>query len=516
MKEKFLYNNIINKEPKINVWLAFPGVYSFAMSSIGYLSIFKNLDENKEIFVERISTDTKTTRIKREDVDVIGFSNSFETDIINIFKILDKYNIPKKASERSENDPLVFAGGPVVSANPMPYTDFFDFFAIGDANETNNDIFNILIKMKGMPKEKILDELSKVKGVFTPKVKQDKVFKRTDNLPSCLATPILTEKSFFPNTYIIEIARGCPQKCAFCIASYLNLPVRFPPYEEIIKAIDEGLKYTDKLAFLGAMICAHPDIKRIFAYIDQKLDEGRKIELSVSSLRADKLDIATVKTLVRCGQKHVTIAVEAGSEMLRNRINKNLTDEEVLNSIKTMREGGLKGAKVYAMLGLPTESMADIQALIDLMVKMKNENKGFDLTLSVSTFVPKAQTPFQWCARDNVKNLEEKLNLLRKELHRAGITFRAPSIDWDDIQALLSRGDSRLGEYLLEVYGTKPNIGGYKQTYRKFEKEKKLPPFDFFARREIGLDEELPWEIIEMPVCKEGLKAEFTRLSRKY
>lgn len=526
MEEKFLYNNIIKKDPKLNAWFVFPAIYSFGMSSIGYLSIFKTFDENKEIFAERIFTDTKTTKAHSKDVDLIGFSNSFETDIINIFKILDKYNIPKKASERDESYPLVFAGGPVITANPMPYSDFFDFFAIGDANKTNDGILKILIEMKGSPKIEILTALSKIKGIYTPAIKQEKVIKSSDELPKCLATPILSEKSFFSNTFIIELARGCPQRCGFCMASYLNLPVRFPPYETIIKAIDEGLAHTDKLAFLGAMISAHPDVKKIFAYIDKKLDEKtvsdkvglgepRKIELSVSSLRADKIDKSVIKTLVNCGQKHVTIAVEAGSERLRKYINKNLTEEQILNSVKTMHEGGLKGVKIYGMIGLPSETTEDIHELIYLMKKLKNQNKGFDITLSVSTFVPKAQTPFQWCGREKSKSLEEKINLLKKELHKAGITFRAPSIDWDDIQALLSRGDSTLGEYLLEVYSSKTNIGGYKQTYKKFVKAGKLPPFDYFAQREINLDEKLPWDIIEMPVCKEALKAEYLRLTGK-
>ena len=219
-----------------------------------------------------------------------------------------------------------------------------------------------------------------------------------------------------------------------------------------------------------------------------------------SSLRADLTGENVIRTLVECGQKTATIAVEAGSERLRKVINKDLTDEQILKTVENARLYGLRGLKIYAMIGLPTETDEDIEALINLMKRIKAENKGFELTLSVSSFIPKAQTPFQWSKKANSKELDVKLTHLKNELSKIGINMRPTSVDWDLIQSILSRAGFSLSSYLLKVVENGGNLGAFKQTWRKMAKAGELPELNSYAEMPIpeNPDDKLPWEFIHV------------------
>lgn len=514
MKEKFLYQKAENKKADFNVWMAFPGIYSFSMSSLGYLWLCKNIDMLEDINLERICTDTKTTKYMIKNINLIGFSFSFDLDFLNIFKILDKYKIPLKSCDREESHPLIFGGGPVLSSNPQPFADFFDFVIIGDGEEVNVEAVKICKENKNLPKHEILQKLALIEGIYVPSLNQEKVKKISSELNECISSPILTEGSFFKNTFIIEIARGCSNRCGFCLASYLNLPNRFVEYEKIIQNIDLGFKHTNKIALLGALISAHPQFEDICNYIHDKTNEMPDIELSVSSLRADAVEANVIKTLVKCGQKHATIAIEAGSERLRKVINKNLSEEQIFETVKVAKENGLKGLKIYAMIGLPTETQQDLEETVNLVKKLKQQYKGFDLGFSFSTFVPKAHTPFQWCGRDDIKTLENKQNYLKKEFHKLGAKVSFSSPKWDYYQALLSRGGRELSDYVLRVYELDGKLGAFKTAYKEIAKSNKLLPdnSDFYAVREYDLNEPLPWDFIEVCPGKEFLKQEYKRL----
>lgn len=526
--EKFLYNKTSKNNTDLNIWTAFPSIYNFGMSSLGYLSIFKSFDTQENYFVERIFADTEKTQLDIKDVDIFCFSMSFEIDFLNIFKIMEKYGLPLKAIERGEEFPLVFAGGPVVSTNPEPFCEFFDFIMPGDGEDIVK-ISECIRENKHLSKSERLKKLDELGLVYVPSLteydpKTRKVTKNgrdfevkkiCSNLPMCVATPILTERSYFSNTYIIELVRGCPQKCGFCLASYLNLPIRFASYEQIIENIEFGLKHTNKIAFLGALISSHPRFDDICGYIYDKIQNGENIELSVSSLRADSISPAVVKTLVAAGQKHTTIAIEAGSDRLRKVINKNLTEEQILKTVKIARENGLKGLKIYAMIGLPTETQEDIKEMVELAKKLKKENKGFDFTFSFATFVPKAHTPFQFCSREDTKSLEKKYNYIKKKFHALGVKARCSSVKWDYIQALFSRGDRRLNDYAQRVYKDVGNLGSFKNIYKEMKKEKLLPEGDYFALREISFEENNPWDFIKTYTSKEELIKENKRLLGK-
>ena len=366
--EQYLYNpKNIDKNSNFAMWMAFPGTYSFSMSSLGYLWMYKTIDSQTDVNIERICLDTEKTRYNISEVKLFGFSFSFDTDFLTIFSMLEKYNLPLKAAER-EKFPLIIAGGPVVTANPEPYKDFFDFFIIGDGEDINIQAVKICKENQGKPKKNILKLLSEIEGIYVPEFSKN-VQKLTKKLDECIYTPILSENAFFKNTFIIEMARGCFNRCGFCLASYLNLPLRCTPYNELIQTIDFGLNHTNKIALLGAQISAHPQFHDVCKYIYDKIQNDEKIEMSLSSLRVDAVTPDVIKTLAAAGQKNSTLAIEAGSERLRKVINKNLSEEQIFNAVKIARENGLKGLKFYGMIGLPTETQEDLQAIIELAKK---------------------------------------------------------------------------------------------------------------------------------------------------
>lgn len=524
--EKFLYQRALSKSSYFNIWSMFPANKVFGMSALGYLSIFKMFDIHEDYFVERVFLDTQTTKIPYNNVDVIFLSFIFEFDFLQIFKIFDKFGIPYKSKDRGENAPIVIIGGPVMTANPEPFVEFFDCIVVGDAENIDKEVIDVIKNNKGLAKSEILKKIIDVKGIYIPQFSEYdkekrqvlcngekfKIQRRTACLEECVATPILTENSYFKNTYVIEIARGCPMRCGFCLASYMTLPTRHPSFENIIQNIDFGLKHTDKIALLGALISSHPDYDRICEYIYNKAISGENFELSVSSLRADFISDISVKMLVACGQKHSTIAIEAGSERLRKVINKNLTNAQIRNAVATCYNNGLKGLKIYAMIGLPTETKEDLEELVALIKSLKSEFKGFDLSLSFATFVPKAQTPFQFCQREDNKTLEKKYEFLRKQFAKIGVKINISSVKWDYYQALLARGDRQLTDYLIGVYKAGANLGAFKSVYKEYQKKGVLPPPDYFALRKIETTENLPWEYITSCIDKDFLIKEHDRL----
>ncbi len=497
--EKFLYKQCEKKEPKINIWFAYPAIESFAMASLGYLTIFQMLDSDCEIYTERIYSDSKSTFLTKQQVDFMGFSVSFEIDILTIIKMLKKYEIPLKANERKENDPIIFAGGPVLMSNPLPFEDFFDFIIIGEKTALKNAA-NILKEKKNYSKDELLKKLSETKGIYVPKYKKEKIETVRDEInEEPVFTPILSDKSFFKDTFVIELERGCPKMCNFCLASWLNIPTRFVNYEKIIETIDFGLKYTNKIALLGAYVAGHPKFNKIIEHIAKKCEEN-PIELSISSLRADLTDIELVKTLVKCGQRTATIAIEAASQKLRDFIGKDLNEQQILNTIKICKQGGLKGIKIYAMIGLPTETDKDIEAFIKLAQKMKNEIKktkgNFEITISTSSFIPKPHTPFEKAIREDKKTLENKINYLKKNLHKLGVNFRAPSIEWDNVQSILSTYEKSLADFLIEVTEEGGNLGAFKKTWRKYNKNGILSPLYSTTKTLFNNTKAVGWDFI--------------------
>ena len=498
--EKILYSQN-NSRDGYKLWMAYPACEAFALASLGYMWLAKIADEMEGICSEKVYTDSQSVNFQP---DAIAFSMSFDFDFMGVFELLEKHRIPFLSKERNEEHPLVFAGGPVITANPEPYKNFFDFMIIGDGESVFKQVLEILRQNKS--KDETLNELSLVSGVYVPYITKT-VQKVTESLDTVIYTPIISDKSYFKDTFIIELSRGCMNRCAFCTASYLNLPFRYYEYEKIIETIELGLKYTNKIALLGAQISAHPDFDKIMKYLRDKIEAGLAIELGISSLRTDAVSPELIKTLVMGGQKTSTIAIEAASERLRKYINKNLKEEQILNAVKISRENGLKGLKIYSMIGIPTEKQEDIDEFIKLAKKIKTENKGFDVTFSFSSFVPKPHTPMQWAKREATKSLEKKQKFLEKELAKLGIGSKFSSVKWDYWQTILSRGDESLTEFLINVYKYGGKIGAYKSA-------SKLCPVNMNTIYGYCLEDALPWDMINNDLPKKLLINEYKRLSK--
>ena len=514
MSEQLLYKPM-NTNSGYPFWMAFPAVEEFALSSLGYLWLFKIADTEKNINSERICTDTQLTRISPKEVKSVAFSLSYDFDFLGVFKILEKNNIPFLSKDRTENHPLIFAGGPVITTNPEPYKKIFDFMIIGDGEKIFKKVLDIL--KQNLPKKTTLEELSKLEGIYVPEITK-KVKKISESLTDIIYTPIISDKAYFKDTFILEVSRGCTNMCKFCTASYTNLPYRGGNLKAIEETIDLGLKYTKKIALLGAQVSAHPDFKQIINYIKTKM-ETEEIQVGISSLRADTIDADIIDFLVKGGQRTLTIAIEAASERLRKLINKNINNEHIHKAIEFARKGGLKGIKIYSMIGLPTESDDDINAFIELGKNLKNENKGFDIEFSFSTFVPKPQTPFQWEQREDTKSLEKKILYLEKEFSKLGIKSKFSSPKWDYWQTVLSRGGEELADFLIEVYKQGGKIGGFKTAAKKLN----LNLADYIDKtgsKEISAKEtsaeeiyppniypqkNLPWDFVEMRPGKDFL-----------
>ena len=487
------------KTGSYNFVMAYPANQECALASLGYLWLYKIADTKEGMNAQMISTDNLD--IDSRKINAVAFSMSFDFDFMGVLTILDKLNIPFYSSERAENSPLIFAGGPVITTNPRPYEAFFDFLILGDGDDIFEQVLNI-IKNQSSKKETLV-ELAKIEGIYIPGLQGKKA---TTPLNNVIYTPILSEKSYFKNTFIIELARGCMNRCAFCTASYINLPFRHNEYKQIIDTIELGLKHTNKIALLGAQISAHPKFKEILKYIREKIESGCNIELGISSLRTDAVSEEIIQTLVLGGQKHSTIAIEAASERLRKLINKNLKEEQILSAIRIARENGLKGLKIYSMIGIPTENNDDINEFLNLAKKIKSENKGFGIEFSFSTFVPKPHTPFQWSKREDTKSLEKKQQFLEKELAKIGVASKFSSAKWDFWQTVLSRSDKEITPLLVEVYKSGGKISAYKSAIKNLNIDI-TKAIDGYT-----LEETLPWDNIEIYPGKELLKNEYKRL----
>lgn len=480
-----------------NFLMAYPAIEAFALASLGYLWLYRIADMTEGINAIRCATDNLPNI---RNIDSIAFSMSFDFDFMGVFEILEKLNIPLFAKDRDENYPIVFAGGPVLTTNPRPYEAFFDFMMIGDGEQGFKKVLEIL---KNNNKKDALELIKDVEGIYIP---NHSVKKATVKLEDVIYTPIISEKGYFKDTFIVEVARGCMNRCAFCTASYLNLPFRANDFDKIIESINLGLSYTNKIALLGAQISAHPQFEEIMKFLSDKIDSGKDIEIGISSLRTDSVTSQMVQTLVKGGQKHSTIAIEAASERLRRFINKNLKEEQILNAVKIARENGLKGLKIYSMIGIPNETYDDLDEFMRLGKKIKDENKGFSIEFSFSSFVPKPNTPFQWSKREDSKTLEKKQKYLEKALAKVGISAKFSSIKWDYWQSVLSRADSSFASFLVEVYRRGGKVGAYKSVLKDMNL-KVNESFDFA--------DELPWDIISLEPRKELLINEYHRLEKR-
>ena len=466
--------------------------------------------------------------------DLFGLSLSWELDGPVLLDLLEKEHIPIWSQERKNNDPIIFGGGPVLTANPEPLAPFLDVVLLGDGENLLPKFIDTFLQIRDLPRIEQLTNLAQIEGIYvpslyTPKYSVDGELMSLEsnqaNIPKSIAkqtwkgntlshSTVITPDAVWPNIHMVEVVRSCPELCRFCLASYLTLPFRSPSLQEgLIPAVEKGLTATKRLGLLGASVTQHPEFFDLLHWLNH--DRFENIRLSVSSVRASTVTPLMTKILSKRGCKSLTIAIESGSEKIRNVVNKKLSEEEIFHSAQYAKEGGLTGLKLYGMIGLPGEEDEDVEATADLLLRLKKATSGLRLTLGVSTFVPKAHTPFQWYGvRKEAKN---RLKALTKKLKPNGIQLRPESYGLSLIQALLSRGDRRIAPVIALVRKSGNSLGNWKKAYKVIEEENiysqinlpnsipKLPCWEEVIHENWNHSRVLPWGHLEGPVKQEVL-----------
>ena len=506
--------------------LAFPSTYTVGITSLGYQVVWATLAQRSDVDVRRLFTDQGDPAHRH--CDLFGLSLSWELDGPVLLDLLEQQRIPLWAHERGDNDPIVFGGGPVLTANPEPLAPFFDVVLLGDGELLLPAFLDALQACREAPRPERLRRLAQVPGIYVPALYAPRygsdgqllgVEPIEPGIPATTAkqtwrgntlshSTVITPEAAWPSIHMVEVVRSCPELCRFCLASYLTLPFRTPSLEDgLIPAVEKGLVATQRLGLLGASVTQHPQFSDLLQWLDQDRFENTRV--SVSSVRAATVTPELGRILAKRGSQSLTIAIESGSERMRTLVNKKLSTEEIHAAARYAKEGGLRGLKLYGMVGLPREEEGDVEATAELLLTLKKATPGLRLSLGVSTFVPKAHTPFQW---QGVRpEADKRLKLLAKRLKPKGIELRPESYGWSVIQALFSRSDRRLAAVIAAARGRHDSLGGWKQAYRAVREgdastNEPLPPaWDEVIHADWDPEKVLPWAHLEGPLPQSTL-----------
>ena len=521
-----LFEPVVPQPGALRAVLAFPSTYTVGITSLGYQVVWATLAQRSDVDVRRLFTDQAdpfhgSSRGRGGRLDLFGLSLSWELDGPVLLDLLEQQRIPIWAAERGEDDPIVFGGGPVLTANPEPLAPFFDVVLLGDGELLLPAFIDALQAGRDAPRAERLRQLAAVPGVYVPSLYAPRYSPEGDllavepteaGIPATVAkqtwrgntlshSAVITPEAAWPSIHMVEVVRSCPELCRFCLASYLTLPFRTPSLEDgLIPAVEKGLVATQRLGLLGASVTQHPQFADLLAWLDQDRFEGTRV--SVSSVRAATVTAELGRILAKRGSKSLTIAIESGSERMRQVVNKKLSSEEIYSAARYAKEGGLTGLKLYGMVGLPTEEETDVEATAELLLALKKATPGLRLTLGVSSFVPKAHTPFQW---QGVRpEADKRLKLLAKRLKPKGIELRPESYGWSVIQALLSRSDRRLAPVIAAARGKHESLGGWKQAYRAVREQtsgpERPPAWEEVIHATWNSERVLPWAHLEGPL----------------
>jgi radical SAM family uncharacterized protein len=518
----------VYKDPggKINVVLVYPNTYHVGMSNLGFQGIYGLLNSMRDVVCERaflpedkdldeyVRTDTELFSMESQRplnrFDIVAFSVSFENDYPNIASILAFAKLPLKSTDRNSRHPLIIMGGPCAFFNPEPVADFFDICFIGEADEMLTEFFDVY--RTATDREEVLKRSSTIEGLYIPifySVSYDasgkiagrhqsedvsEIIKRRcleDITKSKIMTSVITSETEFSDMYLIEAMRGCPWNCRFCVAAKIYNPPRKKGLKAIEEEIQSALKTTKRVGLIGPSLSDYPHIKDVLKIPG--------VDFSITSLRASQKS-AEMVSLIK-GHKSVSIAPEAGTERLRTVINKKITEEDILHTSEMLFSEGIETLRLYFMIGLPTETRDDIEGIIHLAKKIRDISKKGHITLSVSTFVPKPFTPFQWHPMCPPFEVRERLKMIKKGL----LPFKGVKVFHDVpkyayMQGVFALGDRRISKVIAEML----RPGDWIKAAENVDINK-----DFYIFREKCRDEILPWDFIDMGIEKEKLWAEY-------
>jgi radical SAM superfamily enzyme YgiQ (UPF0313 family) len=514
----------------------YPNFYQLGMSNLGFQTVYEQLNRMEHVVCERAflpedfeSRGPKSLESGRvlRDFDIIAFSVSFENDFPNILKILRSGGIPWLSDHRSDNHPLIVGGGVACFSNPEPIAPFFDLFFLGES-EGMLDEFLKLYDPAEIRHDCMVKLANKVPGIYIPsfyKVGYRKngtlsAFDPIEDVPKTIpkicirdisnistTSTLLTHDTTFADTFLIEVSRGCAHGCRFCSAGFLYRPPRFRPLGLLIQNIATGASLTKQVGLLGAAVSDHPDLEKLCALANEK-----NLQLSFSSLRADSLSDELIRVLKKSRIKTATIAPDAGSKRMLKVINKGITSEHIFSAVATLVAAGIPNLKLYFMVGLPTETSEDVEAIVTMCKKIKHDFLKYskphkrmgEITVSLNSFVPKAVTPFQWAAMDDIPTLKKKIKIIKDGLRKIpNINVHADVPRRAFLQGLFSRADRRVSVLLEKAVKNQEN-------WPKTFKENILNP-DFYVLRKRFEDEIFPWDFIEHGVDKSFLLKEYRR-----
>lgn len=529
----------LNKENAVRFCLCFVDIYEVAMSNAGIAILYDILNSDENIIAERcfapwvdmgkllkerniplMSIETKTP-IK--DFDIVGMSLQYEMGYTNILYMLELAGIPYRAESRDDSYPLLVAGGPC-TANPEPFADFFDVIFIGDGEDVDRD-FCYLVKKYGKDKKKILSEAAKIDGMYVPSLMGSGKKGLKKSVVKDLDKARYPVKPLIPNIEIIhdrsaiELYRGCYAGCRFCQACFFYRPIRYREKPTVTEIAEQLLKNTgcEEIGLSSLSTGDYENIYEIIREIKEKA-ESRRVSLQLPSLRLDSL---TSELIGSSRRSSLTFAPEAGTQRLRNVINKNITDEDIESSMRIAFEIGYRTVKLYFMLGLPTETDEDVLGIAEIVRKIKSiyfevrKNKQLVINVSTAMFIPKPLTPFQWAEQISMEEMLRKQVLLRNELKKIkNVNYSWHGAEVTVLEGMFARGDRRLSRVVESAYKNGCYFDGWSEHFNNDGwqaalQENSIDPRDYVRAR--GLDEPFPWDFIDFGVTKDYLKKEYLK-----
>lgn len=548
------------KDVKIRFAFAFPDTYEIGMSYMGMQLLYHCLNKEDDIFCERVFAPaidmeqqmkdagmalfTLETKTPVKEMDFLGFTLQYELSFSNIVNMLKLADIPVLASERGEDDPIIVVGGPC-AYNPEPLADIVDMVLIGDGEELLPQV--ALLKKDGQSKEDYLKEACKLQGVYIPSFYEPtynedgtiaKVNKLYSEAPDRIERALIQDLDSAPfNTEpivpfietvhdraVVETFRGCTRGCRFCQAGMIYRPIRERKPETIKNIVKKELDSTghDELSLLSLSTSDYSQFEDLALDLMSMCKE-RNVSLSLPSLRLDSFSFKVLEEIQGYKKSGLTFAPEAGSQRLRDVINKGITEEDIYGATRQALELGWSNIKLYFMVGHPTETFEDLDGIAEIAKKIKDINfeikgrKGgrFNVTVSVSNFVPKAHTPFQWEAQDTEEQFIEKHNYLTKQLSIKNVTFNYHDTETSSLESVFARGDRRVGKVLLRACELGCKFDGWSEHFKadlwkQAFVDTGVDPA-FYTTRKRDLDEILPWDIIDSFVSKDFLKREYEK-----